>query len=186
MGHCRFRLAVAGFAFSFILLAAGSARAEDTSTADALLQEKCNLCHTSKRIFRMDPAKIKETVARMRSMNPDWISTIQSDHIAEVVSKIVDDPNVMANRVAWQESIARGEALFGDKSLGKKNASCADCHKPEAFRQISDSYPRWDAKRKSFLSLDETIAVMLREKVEADLAPADQRVMDLLIYLKTR
>ena len=92
----------------------------------------------------------------------------------------------MAYRTAWQESLDRGQALFGDKTLGKKGFSCADCHKPEAFHQIADAYPRWDAKRKTFLSLDETIAVMLREKVQADVAPNDPRVMDLLIYLKTR
>ena len=186
MGLCRYRLAVAGFAFSLILLATGSVMAEDISSADALLQEKCSLCHTSKRIYVINPTKFKETIERMRKMNPDWISTIQSDHIAEVVAKLVNEPNVMAYRVAWQESLDRGEALFRNKSLGKKGSSCADCHKPEAFHQIGDAYPQWDAKRKRFLSLDETIAIMLREKVEADVAPNDQRIMDLLIYLKTR
>ncbi|HWR97665.1 MAG TPA: hypothetical protein VN317_04520 [Candidatus Methanoperedens sp.] len=150
------------------------------------MQEKCNPCHTSKRIFILDPAKSKEAVERMRKMNPDGISTIQSDHIAMIVANIARDSNVMASRGAWRESLDRGEALFGNKRLGKKDSSCADCQKPEAFHQIADAFPRWDAKRKSFPSLDETIAVMLREKGEADIAPNDQRVMDPLIHLKTR
>jgi cytochrome c553 len=185
MGRRRHHLALAGLAFSLMLAAADSGRAEDRP-ADSLLQEKCNLCHADKRIYTMDASKIKDTIERMRKMNPDWISTIQSDHIAEVVSKIVNDPNIMAQRTAWQESLDRGEALFGNKALGKKGAACADCHKPTAFHQIADAYPRWDAKRKAFVSLDEAIAIMLRDKVEAELTPNDPRVMDLLIYLKSR
>ena len=41
--------------------------------------------------MRMDPVKIKATVERMRKMNPDWISSIQSDHIAEEIAKVVKD-----------------------------------------------------------------------------------------------
>ena len=181
----RFRFVAAGIAFLLPAMAAAQLRAEE-ATQDALLSEKCSLCHSSKRINRMDPAKIKETVERMRKMNPDWISTVQSDHISSVIAKVVEDPSIAAARTAWREALVRGEALFRNETIGNKGVSCSRCHtKTEQFHQIQDSYPRWDAKLKRFVGLDETIAIMLREKVGAELAPNDQRIHDLLIYLKT-
>jgi cytochrome c len=185
MGIRRFRFFAAGLAMTLPLMAAAHLPAEEP-TAEALLKEKCSLCHSSKRINRMDPVKIKETVERMRKMNPDWISSIQSDHIAAVIAKTIDDPNIIASRTAWREALDRGAALFKDDTLGKKGVSCSICHtKPEQFAKIEDTYPRWDAKLKRFVGLDETIALMLREKIGAELAPNDQRIHDLLIYLKT-
>jgi len=185
MGARRLRLLAASLALTLPLMAAADLRAEEP-TAEALLKEKCSLCHSSKRINRMDPAKIKETVERMRKMNPDWISTIQSEHIATVIAKTIDDPGIIAARTAWREALGRGEGLFKDDTLGKKGVSCSGCHSmPEQFSKIEDTYPRWDAKLKRFVSLDETIAIMLREKIGAELAPNDQRIHDLLIYLKT-
>ena len=182
----RFRFFAAGLAMTLPLMVAAHLPA-DEQTSDALLKEKCNLCHSSKRINRMDPVKIKETVERMRKMNPDWISSVQSDHIAAVIAKAVEDPNIVAARTAWREALERGEALFKDDILGKSGKSCGHCHsKPEQFEKIEDSYPRWDAKLKQFATLDETIARMLREKIGAELAANDQRIHDLLIYLKTR
>ena len=181
----RFRFFAAGLALTLPLMAVTDLPAEDP-TAEALLKEKCSLCHSSKRINRMDPVKIRETVERMRKMNPDWISTIQSDHIATAIAKVIDDPNITASRTAWREALDRGEALFKDDTLGKKGVSCSGCHTmPEQFNKIEDSYPRWDAKLKRFVGLDETIAIMLREKIGAELATNDQRIHDLLIYLKT-
>lgn len=181
----RFRRAAAGFALTLPLMIPAHLSADDP-TAEALVKEKCSLCHSSKRVNRMDPARIKETVERMRKLNPDWISSIQSDHIAAVISKTVNDPNVIAARTAWQEALDRGEALFKDDTVGKKGVSCATCHSMvEQFHQVEDSYPRWDAKLKRFVGLDETIATMLRDKVGAELAPSDQRIHDLLIYLKS-
>jgi hypothetical protein len=70
--------------------------------------------------------------------------------------------------------------------LWKKGVSCSGSHMmPEQFSKIEDTYPRWDAKLKRFVGHDETIALMLREKIGAELAPNDQRIHDLLIYLKT-
>ena len=182
----RFRFVAASLALTLPLIAAAQLRAEEP-TGEALLKEKCSLCHSSKRINRMDPAKIKETVERMRKMNPDWITTIQSDHIAAVIAKAIEDPSIVAARTAWREALERGEALFKNDTLGKSGTSCSSCHTmPEQFEKIEDSYPRWDANLKRFASLDETIAIMLREKIGAELGPNDQRVHDLLIYLKTR
>ena len=77
-------------------------------------------------------------------------------------------------------------ALFTDDTLGNKGISCSGCHTmPQQFSKLEDTYPRWDAKLKRFVCLDETIAIMLREKIGAELAPNDQRIHDLLIYLKT-
>ena len=185
MGIRRFYFFAAGLAMTLPLMAAAHLPAEEP-TSEALLKEKCSLCHSSKRINRMDPAKVKETVERMRKMNPDWISSIQSDHIAAAIAKAIDDPGIIAARTAWREALSRGEALFKDLTLGKKGVSCSSCHTmPEQFSKIEDAYPRWDAKLKRFVSLDETIAIMLREKIGAEIAPNDQRIHDLLIYLKT-
>lgn len=182
----RFLLVVAGAALMLSLFGSERVRAQDAVTDEALLTEKCSLCHPSTRIFRSEPAKLKEIIERMRSKNPDWISTIQSEHIAAVVAKITNDPNVTATRLAWSEAVDRGTDLFNDKALGTKGVSCSTCHKPEAFRSVEDSYPRWDAKLKQFVGLDATILTMMREKVGADVTASDQRVMDLLIYLKSR
>ena len=176
----------AALALALPLIATAQLRAED-STTDALLKEKCSLCHSSQRVIRMDPAKIKETVERMRKMNPDWISTVQSDHIAAVIATIVEAPSIMAARTAWLEALERGEALFNDPKLGTSGKGCGSCHTtPEQFQKIEDSYPRWDPNRKRFVGLDETIAIMLREKIGAEVPANDQRIHDLLIYLKTR
>lgn len=181
----RFRCFAAGLAVTLPLMAVALLPAEEP-TSEALLQEKCSLCHSSKRILRLDPVKIKETVERMRKMNPDWISSIQSDHIAREIAKVIGDPSIMASRTAWNEALDRGASLFKDDTLGKKGVSCSSCHTmPEQFNKIEDTYPRWDAKLKRFVGLDETIAIMLREKIGAELAPNDQRIHDLLIYLKT-
>src|SRR5512137_931148 len=59
--------------------------------ADQLLIEKCSFCHTAKRINVMDPAKVKETVERMRTMNPDWISDVQSEHVIQVIAEVLKD-----------------------------------------------------------------------------------------------
>ena len=153
MNAHRFRLVAAGLALTLPLIAAAQLRAEEP-TGEALLKEKCDLCHSSKRVNRMDPAKIKETVARMRKMNPDWISEIQNDHIAEVIAKLVEDPNLIAARTAWSEALERGAALFKNNTLGKSGKSCSSCHsKPEQFQKIEDSYPRWDANLKRFAPL---------------------------------
>ncbi len=183
----RLLVVVALAALLLSLFGAETVPAQDAPPEDALLAEKCGLCHSGHRIYILEPAKLKETIERMRSKNPDWISTIQSEHIARVVAKIANDPNVIAIRLAWTESVGRGTALFNDQTLGKKGVSCSSCHKkPEAFRQIEDTYPRWNAKLKRFVGLDETILTMMREKVGADVAATDQRLMDLLIYLKSR
>jgi cytochrome c len=185
MGIRRIHLFAAGLAMTLPLVAAAHLRAEEP-TSEALLKEKCSLCHSSKRVMRMDPVMIKATVERMRKMNPDWISSIQSDHIAEEIAKVVKDPNIMASRTAWLEALDRGATLFKNDALGKKGVSCNGCHKtPGQFSKIEDTYPRWDAKLKRFVGLDETIANMLREKIGAEIAPNDQRIHDLLIYLKT-
>lgn len=179
------RSAATGCAVSVLLAGAVPARAAAVPTEDKLLREKCMACHTSKRAYTIDPTRIKETIERMRGRSPDWISTVESEHIAAVIATITGDPNVMANRLAWQEAVVRGSELFADKALGNKGVACADCHKPAAFRQVTDSYPRWEPKLKRFVDFDETIVLMLRDKIGAEVAPTDQRVMDLLLYLKT-
>ena len=80
----------------------------------------------------------------MRKMNPDWITTIQSDHIAAVIAKTVEDPSIVAARTAWREALERGEALFKNDTLANEGKSCSSCHSmPEQFEKIEDSYPRW-------------------------------------------
>ena len=174
-------------AFLAVIVCAGVPGAEEAAAIeDQLLNEKCSLCHATKRLFRMDPGEIRETVERMRKMYPDWISTIESDHIAEVITKVVKDPSAVAQRKAWQEAVERGEKLFGDASLSPKGNACSTCHKKEGLRNVADAFPRWDGQLKRFVPLNEAINRMVEFKLEAEpFPPNDQRLFDLIAYLKS-
>ena len=174
---------VAAMVFSL----AGSPLAQQApGIEDELLNEKCSFCPSSKRILRLEPSKIKETVERMRKMNPDWISTIQSDDIAEVIATVANDTNVIAQRKAWNEALERGEKIFNDTSLGKTGKACASCHAPVTLRNIADSYPQWDVERKRFVTLNETINRMVESKLGAEpFSRNDQSLFDLIAYLKS-
>ena len=154
---------------------------------EKLLNEKCSLCHSSKRINNIDPAQLAAVVERMRKMNPDWFIDIKSEHMVEALAAILKDPQLVAGRQAWQEAVERGEQLFADTTLGKNGFNCRACHNPpEVLRNVQDAFPRWDPKLKRFVDINEAINRMIAEKLGGDpLPPNHQKLFDLLAYLKT-
>jgi cytochrome c len=185
------------FGTALCLTAAGTALGADDlkQLEEKLLNEKCSLCHSSKRIYNIDPAQLATVVERMRKMNPDWFTDIKSEHMVEALAGILKDPQLVAGRKAWQEAVDRGERLFADTALGKSGYSCKSCHDPSAksateipitLRNVMDAYPRWDAKLKRFVDINEAINRMIADKVGGEqFPPNDQRLFDLLAYLKT-
>ena len=178
------------------LTAAGTAFGQDDAQQlkNKLLAEQCNLCHSSKRIYAIDPEKIGEVVERMRKMNPDWFLDIKSEHMVQAIAAIIKDPAMVATRQAWQEAVERGEKLFADPAFGKNEYSCKSCHDPVkqaasmsmTLRNVTDAYPRWDPTLKRFVDINEAINRMIVTKLGGEqLPPNDQKLFDLLAYLKT-
>lgn len=179
---------IAGLALGIgiALLAAPAARAADAlSIEEKLFAEKCSLCHSSKRIYMMDPVQLKPIVERMRKMNPDWMTTADSDHIVAVLAKLVDDPAAVAGRLAWREAAARGEALFEDEKLGTNGKSCASCHDAKTMKQVADGFPRYDLKLRRLVTLEDVVAMMVRENLAGELPPNSPQMIDLLVYIKS-
>lgn len=159
---------------------------QQTPTDEEILKAKCTLCHSGHRIYQLDPAQIRPVLERMRAMNPDWITTTESDHLATVIAKLLEDPAALATRTAWREAVERGQELFSDARLGTTGKSCSSCHTPGSLRNVEDAYPKFDPGRKRFVDLNEAINYMIQEKMKGTpLPPNDQRYFDLLSYIKT-
>lgn len=155
-------------------------------TDDEILNAKCTLCHSGHRIYQLKPEEIRPVVERMRTLNPDWITTTESDHIVAVIAKLLDDPSAIATRVAWSEAVERGAALFKDARLGTTGKSCLSCHQSGSLRNVEDAFPKYDPVRKRFVEISEAINFMIQERMKgAPLPPNDQRYFDLLTYIKT-
>lgn len=182
-------LLIASLAATFTL--AGQVRSEEKGTVlsieDKILEEKCSLCHSAKRIYALVPEKIKPTLERMKKMNPDWFTDIEYDHIAEVLAGVLNDSSVIASRKAWQEAVDRGEALFEDKALSAgKDQACNTCHEPKSLTKVHDAYPQYNPEKKRFISLEDKINEMIVEQMKGQLIPRqDQRMVDLIAFLKT-
>ena len=172
------------------LVFAGAAAAEEAgapSLEDQVIQEKCTLCHSSKRIYTTDPAQLKETLQRMQKKNPEWITDLNSDHIAEVLTKLLADPSVASMRRAWLETVDRGEKLFGDEALGTKGVSCASCHgDTKELAGVHDAYPQYDPDRRAFVTLEDRVNLMIVEQMGGEGMPRqDPKMTNLVAYLKS-
>jgi cytochrome c len=164
-----------------------AARAEQVpGMEDDILKSKCTLCHSSHRTLTMDPKAIKPVLERMQKMNPDWISDVERDHVAEVLVRILENQTVATTRTAWMEAVETGRGIFEDRKLGKSGASCSSCHQPGSLKQVADTYPRFDQKLKRFVDLSEAINAMIKDKVGGEPFPVnDQRLLSLIAYIKT-
>ncbi len=164
-----------------------SVAADEASIEDAILNEKCGLCHSSKRLLTMNPEQLKPVLERMQKKNPDWITEIDRNHIAKVLSELLGRPEILSVRKAWSEAVDRGSQLFGDASLGTNGKSCTDCHTRETMRQVADSYPQYDLKLRRIVSFEERVKLMVTGQLAGELQGAsDQRVLDLIAYLKSQ
>jgi len=160
--------------------------ADEMPSGEDLLQAKCSICHSGHRIYRLTPEQIRPVLERMKAMNPDWVTTVQSEHIAKAIEKILADPKAQAERKAWLESVDRGEALFNSAALGTTGKSCAGCHPLPSLKNVADAYPKYDPVRNRFVGIDEAINFMIQDKLKGTpLPPNDQKYFDLLAYLKS-
>lgn len=164
----------------------GAPAAEEGSMEDAILNEKCSLCHSSKRLLTMDPAELKPVLERMQKKNPDWITEIDRDHIAKVLAEVLGRTEIISVRKGWLEAVERGEAIFGDESLGTNGKACTDCHTRETMKQVADGYPQYDLSIGRVVSLEERVTLMFTDQLAGKKeGMADQRVLDLIAYLKS-
>jgi cytochrome c553 len=172
--------------FAAILAAAPGVRADESTVEADLLTAKCTLCHTSMRVYTADTAKLKEVVERMTAKNPEWFRDTDSQHLLDALVKMLGDPTVVAQRKAWEEAVARGRALYADRTLGTAGKACVDCHAEGSLGRVKNLYPRYDEKTNRYESLEERLATMMVTKLGAA-APAigDRRVGDLSSYLKS-
>lgn len=156
------------------------------SIKDAILAEKCSLCHSSKRIMMMDPDQLRPVLERMQKMNPDWITNIDREHIAKVLAGVLRTSNVMAIREAWNDAVERGEKHFSDPSMGSNGKACTDCHARETMKQVADGYPQYDLKIRRIVSFEERVRRMITDQLAGETAGAgDPKVLELIAYLKS-
>lgn len=170
-----------------VLLAAPVTRADGPAiTEDEIFRAKCTRCHAGHRVYQISPEEIRPVVERMRKMNPDWITQVESDHVANVIAKLLDDPGALRQRTAWADAVERGAAIFRDGSLGTTGKSCASCHEPGRLKNIEDAFPKFDPNLKRFVDIQEAINIMIKDKQKGTpFPPNDPRYFDLLAYLKS-
>ena len=180
------RTILAGAALLFVARASGARAEQIAGMEDDILNSKCTLCHSAQRALTMDPASIKPVLERMQKMNPDWISNVERDHVAEILVRILGDQTVATTRTAWMEAVQNGREIFEDGRLGKSGRSCSSCHQPGSLKQVADAYPRFDQKLKRFVDLSEAVNIMIKDKVGGEPFPVnDQRLLSLVAYIKT-
>ena len=151
-----------------------------------LLQNKCNLCHLAIRIYSADTQKLKETVDRMTAKNPEWFKDTNSRHLVEALAMMFKDPKVMAMRKAWEEAVARGKALYVDRSLGTTGKACVDCHAEGSLGFVKELYPKYNETLNRYESMEERLSGMIVTKLGgAPPASGDPRITDLTLYLKS-
>jgi cytochrome c len=172
--------------FASALAVVPCARADESTVEADLLNAKCTLCHTSMRVYGADTAKLKDVVDRMTAKNPEWFKDTDSKHLMEALATMLGDPKIVAQRKAWEDAVARGKALYSDRSLGTTGKACVDCHAEGSLGRVKDLYPRYDEKANRYESLEERLASMIVTKL-GGAAPAvgDPRLTDLTIYLKS-
>jgi cytochrome c len=169
-----------------ILAAVPVARAVEPAAEADLLRGKCTLCHTSMRVYTVDSTKLKEVVDRMTAKNPEWFKDTDSRHLLEALAKLLDDPKIVAQRRAWEEAVARGKAIYADRSLGTTGKACIDCHAEGSLGLVKDQYPKYNEKLNRYESLEERLSGMVVTKLGgAPPAVGDPRLTDLTLYLKS-
>ena len=180
------RAILVGAALFTAAVSPGAFAQEIPGIEDEVLNGKCTLCHSAKRVLTMDPKAIRPVLERMQKMNPDWITDVQEDHVAEVLVRILGNQTVASTRTAWMEAVQNGRDIFEDAKLGKSGSSCSSCHKPGSLKQVADAYPRFDQKLKRFVDLGEAVNAMIKDKVGGEPFPVnDQRLLNLIAYIKT-
>ena len=168
------------------LAAVPCARADEATAEADLLRAKCTLSHTSMRVYTADTAKLKEVVDRMTAKNPEWFKDTDSRHLMEALTTLLDDPKIAAQRTAWEEAVARGKALYADRSLGTAGKACLDCHPEGSLGRVKDLYPKYSEALNRYESMEERLSGMIVTKLGgAPPAVGDPKLSDLIFYLKS-
>jgi cytochrome c553 len=166
-------------------LAAG-AQMPATSPGHELLNAKCTRCHSSDRVLKADPKEIKAIIERMEQKSPELFRDTDNAALTEGLLKVLNDPAVAAGRTAWDETVAKGAAVFKDPALGNSGKSCSSCHRPEDLRGTADRYPTFDAKLGRLVSLQERLRIMIQSKLGGKELPlGDIRTISLEAYIKS-
>ena len=167
-------------------LLAAAVGSDAATPEEELIASKCTLCHTKSAVYAADSARLKETVERMTAKNPDWFKDTDSRHLLEALSTMLNDPKLAAQRKAWEEAVARGKALYADRSIGSAGKACVDCHAEGSLGRVKDLYPKYNEKLNRYESMEERLATMIVDKLGgAPPAVGDQRISDLTFYLKS-
>ena len=168
------------------LIGAPGVRAADSPAETDLLSAKCTLCHTSSRVYETDGAKLQELVGRMTAKNPEWFKDTDSRHLMEALATMLKDPKVAAQRKAWEEAVARGKALYADRSLGTAGKACIDCHAEGSLGRVKDLYPKYNEQLNRYESMEQRLSSMIVTKLGgAPPTAGDPRLSDLAFYLKS-
>ncbi len=99
---------------------------------------------------------------------------------------MLNDPRVIEQRMALEEAVGKGKALFGDASLGRNGKSCADCHTEDSLRGVADAFPKFVEKAGRLMSLYDTVNLMISSNMNGKNLPlGDERITSLEAYLKS-
>jgi cytochrome c len=165
---------------------AATAQTESSSPDQLLINAKCTRCHTADRVLKADPERIRGIVDRMEQKSPELFRGTDNSELTEGLVRVLRDPAVAASRAAWDETVARGRAVFTDASLGNSGKSCSSCHRPDDLRGTADRYPKFDAKLGRLVSLQERLRTMIQSKLGGKELPlGDIRTVALEAYLKS-
>jgi hypothetical protein len=163
-----------------------AAQMDSTSPAHQLINAKCTRCHTADRVLKADPRQLKGVIDRMEQKNPELFRDTDNATLTESLLKILNDPAVAASRAAWDETVAKGQEVFKDASLGTTGKSCNSCHRPEDLRGTAERYPKFDAKLGRLVSLQERLRMMIQTKLGGKELPlGDIRTVALEAYIKS-
>jgi cytochrome c553 len=173
-------------ALALPLIVAPGVRADESAAEADLLRGKCTLCHTSMRLYTVDSTRLKEVVDRMTAKNPEWFKDTDSRHLMEGLTAMLGDPKIAAQRKAWEEAVARGKALYADRSIGTAGKACVDCHAEGSLGRVKDLYPKYNEQSNRYESIEERLSSMIVTKLGgAPPTAGDQRLSDLAFYLRS-
>ena len=182
-------LLTAGAMILTVLTVAGPAMAAGGAISPEekkIFEEKCSPCHSTARILNVAPDKVRETIARMETKNPSLFEDVSGDRLAEIAARMMEDPRMVAQRKAMEDAVAKGKALFGDKSLGRNGKSCGDCHTEDSLRGAAGDYPKYNEKQGRLMSLMDTVNLMISGNMAGKVLPqGDERTVALEAYLKS-
>ena len=169
-----------------VTLTAAAAEATITAEEKKIFEEKCSPCHSTARILSVAPDKVRQTIARMEEKNPPFFEEVSGDRLAEIASRMLQDPELAARREALELAVEKGKTLFGDSSLGRNGKSCLDCHTVDSLRGRAETFPKFNERLKRVVGLNEVVNLMISSNMNGRVLPlGDERAVALEAYLRS-